>query len=195
MRGLFAAAALVFGIASLVFGMTSCARRHTDALYQAQAQAAASTARAEQAEADLARLQKAQALGDEISHRLAATEHVLAKTTKERNDALALATTGRACLRGPALRLLDGAPGIRVKFGDLPAPTSSAAAAGAAAAAAESPERAASAADAAAESTDQQVAAWALQAGQMYETCRARLGALIEFNLGLQSQDAEAVTP
>lgn len=105
----------------------------------------------------------AQARGDVLTRQLSAATRAASRLRKERDHALQLATTGRACLDGAALRVLDGAPGLRV---DLPAATGGAAGADGAVA------------------TDTDLARWALDAGEQYEACRGRLGALIDFNEG-----------
>lgn len=148
--------------------------------------------RAAQAEAELgqnrrvlAQWREAQRRGDELATQLLAAEAARAALTRERDDAIARATTGRACLGGSALRVLDGAPGLRVAV--VPAAAASAAAAHAAAAADTGdaaadggPGPRADPADAV--SDDTAVARWMLAAGAQYETCRARLHALIDFH-------------
>lgn len=189
---LIGAAAVAWGVA----GLWSKAQAQRTALQLAQQ-------RATQLEGAVQRLQHAQAVADALTHRLAQTEATLATTLKERHDALALATTGRACLRGPALRVLDGASGIRVA--GLPGAAGGAAAAhaGPAAPSAHGPGRAdgslgahpGAPGSAAAPapvleqhgppdpvSTDTQVAAWMLAAGAQYTTCQARLDALIDWH-------------
>lgn len=104
---------------------------------------------------------EAQARGDVLTRQLSAATRAASRLRKERDHALQLATTGRACLDGAALRVLDGAPGLRVA---LPAaPGGTAGADGAVA-------------------TDTDLARWALDAGEQYEACRNRLDALIEFS-------------
>ncbi|MGQ0711622.1 MAG: hypothetical protein ACT4NV_17960 [Rhodoferax sp.] len=117
-------------------------------------------------------LQAAQQRGDTLSRQLLAREGQIDQLKKEKAHAIALATTGRTCFSGPALRLLDQAPGLAIS--GLPAPASSSAAAdGAAGADADDSER---------RSTDTQVAQWAADAAGQYEVCRARLNALIEWH-------------
>lgn len=137
----------------------------------AQGERAAAAAReraleAEQAAANatLGRLQAAHARSDALSRQLATARRAASQLRKERDDALSRATTGRVCLDEPALRVLDGAPGITV---DLPAPTGGAARA-----------------DAAHAATDAHVAGWALDAGGQYDECRRRLDALIDWHEG-----------
>lgn len=121
-----------------------------------QLQAAQQALAAEQARGDALTTALVRAL-DEIDH-----------LKKEAHRAIKTATSGRACLGGAALRVLERAPGITV----VPAPTGGAAAADGAAA---------SAADDYA--TDTQTASWAIDAGAQYETCRAQLDALIDWHV------------
>lgn len=111
-------------------------------------------------------LLKAQARGDALTTQLHAANRAALLTQEKLDDALRHATTGSTCLREPALRLLDGAHGIRV---ELPAAAGGAAAAdGSAAALAD--ERV---------SSDTDVARWIAAAGLRYDECRRRLDALI----------------
>jgi hypothetical protein len=124
-----------------------------------------------------ARLMQAQASGQAASERLAAVLNTNAQLTEEKRRALQAATDGRACLSERALRLLDGAPGLRVSGAAAavpPAPGQFAAA----------PAAAAPPADLAADlagrvSTDADLGAWALAAGQQHEACRTQLTELI----------------
>lgn len=127
----------------------------------AQAQAAAE---AEQAAA--ARLLEAQALGDELTSRLASAQARNDQIIKEKAHAIQAATLGRACLSERALRVLDGAPGITVSHGNVgvPAPAGGAAAEDGAVA------------------TDTDIGVWITQAGRQYESCRERLDALIDWH-------------
>lgn len=118
------------------------------------------------AQAAARRLEQAQQAGAASEARLANALAVDARLTKEKKDALATATDGRACLADRALRLLDGAPGItvaRADSADLPAPAGPAAAAPAAV------------------TTDTHIAGWIADAGQHYEACREQLHALIDW--------------
>jgi len=143
------------------------------------------------------RLQLAQERSDLIAGELLATLATNHQLTEERTHALTTATTGRACLSGSALRVLHGSPGITVAGVDgLPPPRPGAAAAHAAAAAPAHPAQpngagaqqpAAPGAHAAApapelEATDTDTAIWIAQAGNLYETCRARLHGLHRFH-------------
>lgn len=172
-----------------------------DDLLKLRTELRATQARASQAEAALAETERLRAAGDALTHRLAAAEAARATAYKERDDAILRATTGRPCLRGDALRVLDGAPGLSLAH--LPGAAGSAAAAHAAAAAdpaaagagAGAPGAAERGADTGADTsatvTDTGAARWMLAAGQQYEACRARLDALIDF----ERQRAARVPP
>ncbi|MBB4844999.1 hypothetical protein HNP55_003545 [Paucibacter oligotrophus] len=108
------------------------------------------------------RLQAAQARGDVLTQQVAQHELQIQTLTKEKRDALKNTTSGRACLGPAALRVLDGAAGLRVA--DLPPTTGGAAAADARVA------------------TDSDLGQWALDAGAQYERCRERLDALIDWH-------------
>lgn len=101
-----------------------------------------------------------QALGDTLSGRLAQTEAHLTQKTKELSHALSKVTTGRACLNGAAVRLLNN---VDTGSGALLQATVS------------------PVTEDAAVATDTDVAGWIGSAKGQYETCRARLGALIDF--------------
>lgn len=107
-------------------------------------------------------LKTAQDRGDALTTTLAQRQAWIDQLTREKRHAVSTVTTGRACLDGPALRLLDGAPGLRVAH--LPPTASGAAAADAPIA------------------TDTDITGWSLDAGAQYETCRARLDALIDWH-------------
>lgn len=157
----------------LVFGAGCLAGR---ALGQAPLQVELAELRQAHAETDrLAarsseqRMQAAQDRGDMLSTQLATAQQLIDQTTKERRDALKTTTFDRPCLGPAAVRVLDGAPGIRVAA--VPAPASSAAAAdGTTAADTDDAERWIS---------DSAIGAWTLDAGAQYEQCRKRLSALI----------------
>lgn len=111
----------------------------------------------------------AQQHGDALTVQLETANRAAQRLQENLDDALRRATTGSACLRERALRLLDDAPGITI---GVPAPAGSAVAVdGPAAAAAD--ERV---------SSDTDVALWIGRAGRQYDECRRRLGALIEWN-------------
>lgn len=123
------------------------------------------------------RLQAAQARGDELTVQLTAANQAAADLRKELDDALSKVTTGRPCLGGAALRVLDRAPGIAPA--GLPAPASVAAGADAGHPAAPAAQPAGDEGDAA---TDTDVARWALHAAGEYGECTRRLGALIDWH-------------
>lgn len=123
------------------------------------------------------RLQAAQARGDELTVRLAAANESAATLQKELDDALSKVTTGRPCLGGAALRVLDRAPGIAPA--GLPAPAGVPAGANAAHPAAPAAQPAG---DEGAAATDTDVARWALHAAGEYGECVRRLGALIDWH-------------
>ncbi|MEO8120067.1 MAG: hypothetical protein ABI606_12195 [Rhodoferax sp.] len=122
-------------------------------------------------------LQSTQVRGDALTTLLAKRQTSIDQLTREKRDAVSKVTTGRACLGGPALRLLNSAPGLSVS-GIAPAASSAAAADGAAAAHTDNDS------DNALVSTDTDLAGWAIDAGAQYEICRARLGALIDWTEG-----------
>lgn len=113
-------------------------------------------------EAAALKLKAAVALGDALTTTLAVRQQTIDQLSKEKRNALQKVTTGRACLGGPALRLLNTAPGLTVA--DLPPATGSAAAEDGAAA------------------SDTNIATWATDVGAQYETCRNRLDALIDWH-------------
>ncbi|MBB5204436.1 hypothetical protein HNQ51_001750 [Inhella inkyongensis] len=107
------------------------------------------------------RLAAAHAHGERLSAELRHLEHQQRQQAKERSDAMVHFTRGSPCLGDDALRLLDGAPGLRVAR--VPAPAQAAAGADAPTATAAS---------------DRDLAGWALDVGQQYEACRQRIDAL-----------------
>lgn len=121
---------------------------------QAQAEADARSA-------DVETLKLSKLHGDALTLRLQATESTLSKREKELRNAIASKTTGRACLSGDVVRLLNGTATDNAT--DLPAPAPVAAAADGPAA------------------TDTDVAQWISYAKGQYEVCRARLNALIDW--------------
>lgn len=120
------------------------------------------------------RLDDAQTRGDALTLQLAGQAQQIETLTKERRDALKNTTSGRACLGSASLRLLDGAPGLRVA--GLPKATGGLAAAGA---------RVATHPDDWTEgrwASDSDLGQWALEAGAQHKLCRQRLDALIEWH-------------
>lgn len=110
-----------------------------------------------------ARLKKAQAVGDRLMIELEDARDRARAQAEALNNELADVTDQRVCLREPALRVLERAPGLRV---ELPAAGGSLAAAS---------ERYVT--------TDTQLAGWAIQAGKQYADCSARLNALIGWHV------------
>lgn len=118
---------------------------------------------AEQAATDAAaRLIAATTRGDTLQFRLAEAEALTEKALQETQYALRRVTTGRPCLNGAAVRLLNNAG------------------AGAAGAAVPGAAGEPDGADAAA-ATDTDVALWAAHARRSYDACRGRLDALRAF--------------
>lgn len=115
------------------------------------------------------RLLEAQLRGDALATQLETANRAAMRLQENLDDAIRRATTGRPCLREPALRLLDGAHGIKL---GLPAPAGSAAAADGVAAAPAGELV----------SSDTAVALWIARAGRQYDECRRRLGALIDWH-------------
>ncbi len=121
-------------------------------------------AEAAAAAAALERLQQAQARGDELAQQLAAAETTLQTQAEEASREIARLTTGRRCLDGAVVRLLNASQGIRL--GTVPPAAGQPAAADGAAA------------------SDTDVAQWARVCRTGYDTCRARLDALIGYHEG-----------
>jgi hypothetical protein len=122
---------------------------------------ACAAAQAKQLQAALQAQQAATTRGDVLTRSLLQQQSQIDVLKLEAHRAITQATTGRTCLGGAALRVLNSAPGITV---DLPAPASSAAAAGGAV------------------STDTDIALWVADTGAAYDVCRARLDALIDWH-------------
>lgn len=113
-------------------------------------------------------LLSAQQRGDRLTTQLAQGQRQIDQLQKDRRDAIAHATTGRTCLDGAALRVLHGAPGLRVA--GFPEAASGAAAADAGTAADTN------------HTSDADIGRWAIDAGAQYEQCRQRLDALIDWH-------------
>ena len=118
--------------------------------------------RARDAAEAAAELQAATKRGNELAARAAAAESARDLALQETSDALRKVTTGRPCLSGAAVRLLNDAAGLK----PAPVPGTAGQPAGAAAAAA----------------SDTDVALWAAGARRAYDTCRGRLAAIAEFH-------------
>lgn len=115
------------------------------------------------AQAALDRLQQAQARGDALQARLATEETNRQTQAQEHEREIKRLTTGRPCLNAGTVRLLNE-PAVGLRTPALPAPASGADAADAAAA------------------SDTDVAGWIDAARRQYDTCRDRLGALIDWH-------------
>ncbi|WP_418648875.1 hypothetical protein ACNQFN_11445 [Thauera butanivorans] len=100
--------------------------------------------------------------GDRLTLELAAAQLDANRLSQEVRDEIPRVTDDRACLREPALRLLDSATGLSVR---LPAPA-----------------RVADAADAGRVATDADISNWAVDAGAQYAECARRLAALIDWH-------------
>ena len=147
----------------------------------AQLQLSQATAAIRQADAQAARMSAAQAKGDVLALALGnAVVQNLSLTSRISNE-LKTATDGRACLGMRAISLLSSAPGIRIAA-PLPESGAAALAEGRATAA----DTVAAAARGAGQPeqviTDTALAQWAAQAGGLYETCRLRLDALVDWH-------------
>lgn len=141
------------------------------------------------------RLQAAQEWGNALATELADTLLANNQLSLEKTHALQRVSTGRACLSGPALRVLNSAPGIRVAGLDgLPAAKPAAAATGATPAPHTDQPHAGQpgsaqpggahyeAAQTERVATDADIGTWAVVAGARFEACRARLDALIDWH-------------
>jgi prophage endopeptidase len=132
---------------------------------RAELQAAQSETARLQALAAARGLQDAQARGNALSANLLGREAQIRTLTREKNDALKNLTTGRACLSGAAVRVLNGAAEPEPAGLELvPQTPGGAAATGGAFA------------------TDADVGHWAVAARADFETCRQRLDALIDWH-------------
>lgn len=110
-------------------------------------------------------LQQAQQRGDALTTKLAQRQAQINQLSKDKRDALNRLTTGRACLTGAAVRVLNQPDGP-ADAGPEPVPTPPVGAAAAGAAFA----------------TDADVGQWAIAARAQYSDCRARLAALIDWH-------------
>jgi prophage endopeptidase len=129
--------------------------------------------RTAQATAAAQALTDAQTRGDLLTAGLLTQAAQINQLKSEKTRAITQATTGSTCLREPALRLLNSAPGLSVA--GLPPATGGAAAARGAPA---------TAGGVGWVSTDTDVSSWAIDVGAAYATCRARLDALIDWHTG-----------
>lgn len=123
------------------------------------------------AQASARQLQAAQVRGDAITHDLAQRQAQIDQLHQDKRHALTRVTTGRPCLSSAAVRLLNDDP---ADYGAaVPQATGSPDAAGATTA------------------TDADVGGWAIAARAQYNTCRARLAALIDWHGQPQEQHRE----
>lgn len=165
-------AALVAGLAMGFAGGAWVGITHQEGAAQQQV----ADARIRATEAALLIERSAREQADLVMARLSTEQALNTRLTQERNDALTAATAGRTCLDRRALRVLDGAPGIRVT--GLPASSAAGAdAQGGPAAAPADPVDV----DGPLVATDTDVGAWILGAGLAYESCRTRLNGLIDY--------------
>lgn len=146
-----------------------------------QMQLAQATAAIRQADARALRMREAQAKTDALALALGQVTFQNQALTSEISHALKTATSGRACLSGRALGLLGSAPGIRIAA-PVPDPGAVVAPEGRTAAADSISVASADSAQPQAVITDTALAQWAAQAGGLYETCRLRLDALVDWH-------------
>ena len=117
--------------------------------------------RARDAEAANDEITAAVKRGNELAARVSAAESTRDIALQETQDALRKVTTGKPCLSGAAVRLLNQSPGIRAATAPVPPAD---------------PARAD-----AAFATDSDVGQWAASAIRHYDTCRGRLAAIADF--------------
>lgn len=130
-------------------------------------------------------LQDAQTRSDTLSTALAETLTQTATLEQEKTHALRLAATGRLCLDSRALSVLNTSPGLRVAGLDGVPPTQPGLAQAHATAGPDThPQPGAPDAPKTPGliATDADIGAWSIGAGAQYETCRARLDALIDWH-------------
>jgi hypothetical protein len=125
---------------------------------------AAETARL-QAGAAANTLQQAQLRGDALTTALAQRQEQITQLSKDKRDALNRLTTGRACLSGAAVRVLNQPDGP-ADLGPEPVP----------------PPPVGTAATGEDFATDTDIGQWAIAARAQYSDCRARLDALIDWH-------------
>lgn len=157
MHGMTATVALAVGFGA---GAWTVALHKDRTIANMQREAATQLMR--QADATSMRLYQAQTLGDRLTRDLAAARRSAQQLSKERDHAIAQATTGRVCLDGAALGVLDGAPGITLHLPDAASGTDGAHA-----------DRVA---------TDTDVGHWTVAAGGEYAECVRRYHGLIDWH-------------
>lgn len=119
-------------------------------------------------QADIDALKTANTHGNELTARLQRTESKLTHKDQELKNAIASKTTGRACLSGDVVRLLNP-PAAEDRAAHLPTPTASPVATDG------------TAATDTAYASDRDIAQWVANARTQYDICRARLNALIDW--------------
>lgn len=134
---------------------------------------AAAVAQAEKAHAN--RLAAANSRGDRLALQLAGTQETLTTFAEEKTREIARLTSGRRCLDGAAVRLLNQPAGLKLggpvpQTAGLVVRTDGAAAAGADDGAAQDEF-----------ATDADVAGWINLCRTRYDTCRSRLKSLADF--------------
>lgn len=139
----------------------------------AQSHEAQAKADFQAAERRAAVLQRAQDRGDALTRQLVVRQAQITSLEKDRHAAIDALTLGRPCLSAELVRLLNDSP-AEPEGSDVPQAPGSAAAAGAAFA------------------TDADVGNWSATARAQYESCRARLDALIDWHLGAAAGGRDA---
>jgi hypothetical protein len=151
--------AAVLALVSFAAGWTVQGWRQAAALVRLET--AHATARATALQQHAAQLAAWQARGAALVATVARHENALTLAHQEKTDALRRLTTGRPCLGGAAVRLLNDPAGL--KPAALPAPSGQPA----------EPD--------AAFASDTDVGLWAASARRQYDTCRGRLQAVADF--------------
>ncbi|MEY2875973.1 MAG: hypothetical protein RLZZ373_3344 [Pseudomonadota bacterium] len=185
------AAALGFG-AGWFAGAPSAAERTAE--HDAIATSITARQQVETLTAALEQERTSRAASDAVQSRLTTELQQLHAAAQDRKHAIASATSnGRDCLRSGALRMLDGSPGISVDYTEQLVTEHTASLADAADA---TPASSAHSTPSAGErSSESQIAAWIISAGEQYEECRTRLDALIDFIEMTQHRQDEEQAP
>lgn len=120
------------------------------------------------AEANTRQITRAQAIANDLQGRLAASESARQSILEEKTLELRRITTGRPCLGGAAVRLLNLPDGLKPGAVSAAARESVPADAGFA--------------------SDTDVAEWAGACRRSYDTCRGRLAAIADFYAGVRDE-------
>lgn len=128
--------------------------------------------KADEAAASLARIQAAQARGDALETRLAASESARQTAKKETSREIDRLTTGRPCLGSDAVRLLNRSIDGAAELSNIVPETNSGV----------------TTADGLA-ATDTDVGQWIATASDYAATCRERLDALIDWHIPTPQKD------